>query len=342
MIKWLSVPEETKKNAYTQIAEQTGMTPFAVEKDWWVVQTLGIVFAMEVSSHLVFKGGTSLSKAWKLIQRFSEDIDLAIDREFFGFKGELSKKQRQKLRKESGKYIEEVFVPELKVKFEEKGITGVRIELVPEPESDKDRKINIFYTTIIDSPGYLEPQVQIEISSRSLREPCSLQTFNSLVDEHYPDQDFAQASISVATVNPERTFLEKLFLLHEEFHRTKENRRVDRLSRHIYDIVKLSETEFANKALENKGLYETIVDHRYKFNRVGGVDYNLHQPQTLNPVPPDEIIDNWKKDYSIMLERMIYEEDPPSFENVITKLKELTARINALPWKFEKVYPISK
>jgi predicted nucleotidyltransferase component of viral defense system len=94
MNKWLSVPDITKKNAYEQIAEATGMSAFAVEKDWWVVQTLSAVFETEISRQLVFKGGTSLSKAWNLIRRFSEDIDLAINREFFGFSGELSKNQR--------------------------------------------------------------------------------------------------------------------------------------------------------------------------------------------------------------------------------------------------------
>lgn len=338
MIKWLAIPNETKRNAYIQIAEQTGMSPFAVEKDWWVVQTLDIVFGMEVSKYLVFKGGTSLSKAWKLIKRFSEDIDLAIDREFLGFKGELSKNQRDKLRKKSGKYIEEVFISELIAKFEEKEFDSVKIELVPENESDKDRKINIYYPNVIESPGYLEPSVQIEISCRSLREPFTLQTFNSLVDEYYPDRDFSQAPIIVPTVNPERTFLEKLFLLHEEFHRTKENRRVDRLSLHLYDIVKISKTEFAEKAINDKTLYKNIVEHRYKFNRVGGVNYNLHQPQTLNPIPPLEIRKKWKEDYNIMIERMIYEENPPSFDTIISELTKLLAKINGLTWKLEKVY----
>ena len=80
MHRWHNTPAETKVNAYTQIAENTGMAPFAVEKDWWVVQTLAIVFETEIGEHLVFKGGTSLSKAWNLIHRFSEDIDLAINR----------------------------------------------------------------------------------------------------------------------------------------------------------------------------------------------------------------------------------------------------------------------
>lgn len=105
MIKWLNVPDPTKRNAYIQIAEQMGMSAFAVEKDWWVSRTLDIIFQMPIAANLVFKGGTSLSKAWKLINRFSEDIDLAIDKEFFtGYKGDISKTKITRLRKKAGAY----------------------------------------------------------------------------------------------------------------------------------------------------------------------------------------------------------------------------------------------
>jgi len=80
MDRWHNIPEQTKINAYNQIADEKGMIAFAVEKDWWVVQALAIVFEMEIGEHLVFKGGTSLSKAWGLIERFSEDVDMAVDR----------------------------------------------------------------------------------------------------------------------------------------------------------------------------------------------------------------------------------------------------------------------
>lgn len=111
MNKWIAESDETKRKAYVQIAEKIGMSPFAVEKDWWVTRTLSIIFDMEIGKHLIFKGGTSLSKAFNLIERFSEDIDLAVDREYFGYAGELTKKERQRLRKVSGKYVDEVFIP---------------------------------------------------------------------------------------------------------------------------------------------------------------------------------------------------------------------------------------
>ena len=107
---------------------------------------------------------------------------------------------------------------------------------------------------MIESPGYLLPKVQIEISCRFRREPFKIQAITTLVDEFYPDADFAQSAVDISTVIPERTFLEKVFLLHEEFHRPQDKMRVDRLSRHLYDVVKLARTEIAYKALNDKEL----------------------------------------------------------------------------------------
>jgi len=165
-------------------------------------------------------------------------------------------------------------------------------------DSDQDpRIIEIYYPNIISQPTeYVLPRAQIEISCRSLREPFSVKTFGSLVDEVYADKDFAETLFQVSTVNPERTFLEKLFPLHEEFNRPQEIMRVDRLSRHLYDIYHLSKAGIAQNAISDKELYETIVAHRYKFSRVGDVDYNLHNPKTLNPIPIVEKMDEWKDD----------------------------------------------
>lgn len=342
MKKWLAIPERTRRNAYIQIAEKTGMNAFAVEKDWWVVQTLRIIFEMDVAQHLVFKGGTSLSKAWNLIQRFSEDVDLAIDREFFGFKGVLSKNQRTNLRRASSAYVTEKFFDELKNRFAEKEISVLDFDLIPPKSRDQDpRIIDIYYPHLIEATEYQKPKVQIEIGSRSLREPYTVQTFTSLVDAEYADRDFVQHPISIPSVNPERTFLEKLFLLHEEFHKKQENIRIDRLSRHLYDVYHLAKTEYADKALNDKSLYESIVEHRFHFTKVGDVNYNTLNPKTLDFIPIPEVYEAWKKDYKSMLELMIYEKDPPSFDDLIAELTNLRDKIHALPWTFEKSFPKS-
>ena len=337
-IKFYNIPDREKSLIFQQIANVKNLAPFAVEKDWWVVQTLAVIYELEVAEYLIFKGGTSLSKAWKLIERFSEDIDFAIDRAFLGFEGVQTKKRRTEMRKASSVYVAQTFYNELVAKFQEIGISDLRIELVEEVDSDKDRTINVYYPNVIESPGYLQPKIQIEIGCRSLKEPFTIQSFASLVDEVYPDSDFSQPAIKVPTVNPERTFLEKIFLLHEEFHRPPEKMRVDRLSRHLYDVYKLSQTTFAEKALNDNQLYETIVEHRYLFNRIGGVDYNLHQPQTINMLPIPQVMNDWKADYKIMLGQMIYEENPPSFDEIIIGLTKLQERINSFTWRFDKEF----
>lgn len=343
MNKWLALPDTTKRNAYIQIAEKKGMNPFAVEKDWWVVQTLAIIFEMEVAEHLIFKGGTSLSKAWGLIERFSEDIDLAIDRDFLGFTDELSRTKITELRKAASSYVSKDFLNELKGKFEEKGIANVQFNLVEAQDSDQDpRIIEIYYPNVMEESAYLKPKVQAEIGCRSLSEPNTVKAFTSLVDEEYADRDFVQPAIMIKTVNPERTFLEKIFLLHEEFHKPIDKIRVDRLSRHLYDVYHLAKTEYAEKALNDNELYETIVEHRYKFTRVGGVNYNLLQPETINPIPIQEVIKYWEADYNKMFVHMIYQKNPPTFDEIINELKNLKNRINALPWKFKKEFPLTK
>ena len=289
-----------------------------------------MVFELECADSLVFKGGTSLSKAWGLIERFSEDIDLALDRQFLGFGGELSNQQIKKLRKASFAYITDTFYPALKKKFEENGLTGVEIKIAEVTDTDQDpRIIEIYYPTVTTPSDYLRPKVIIEVGSRSLREPFSVRTFRSLVGENYPDSPFADSSINIPTVNPERTFLEKIFLLHEEFQKPIDKIRVDRLTRHLYDLERLMDTEFAQKALADLTLYQDIVAHRQQFTPIRGIDYANHKPSLINPIPPKGIIDQWEKDYMVMRATMFYGKSLP-FDKLIERVLELKGRINEL------------
>ena len=327
---WYDLDINSKKVAYNEISDRTGLVVDAIEKDWWVVQTLRLIFEMDCADSLVFKGGTSLSKAWGLIERFSEDIDLALDRKFLGFEGELSNQQIKKLRKESFKYITEKFYPALKAKFENAGLSTVEIKIAETTESDQDpRIIEVYYPSVFDKLGYIRPKVIIEVGSRSLREPFSSRSFNSYVGEYYPDTIFADSLITIPTVNPERTFLEKIFLLHEEFQKPLDKIRVNRLTRHLYDLEKLMDTEFALKALTDSKLYQDIIAHRKLYTPIRGIDYENHAPHNINPIPPTEIIDQWEKDYIVMQQSMIYGESL-SFSALIERIEELKGRLNNL------------
>jgi len=330
--EWLRLSGNDKLACFRAIADKYDLKIPAVEKDWWVTQTLAIIFSMSCAKSLIFKGGTSLSKAWKIIERFSEDVDLVLDREFLGFAGELSKIQIHKLRYASYEFLTEKFSPELQQKFNDLGFIDVFVKPREVVNHDQDPLvIEIYFPKLTEKDIYLRPGVLVEIGSRSLKEPFSPCKFKTLVAENYSNKPFADKEIIIPTVNVERTFLEKVFLLHEEYQRPAEKRRVERLSRHLYDIEKISRTSSFQKALSDKDLYRTIVAHRDKFSHLGGVDYTKHEPQFINIIPPENLLALWEKDYAEMLESMIYGEKL-SFNELIDKIRQVNEKINRIEW----------
>lgn len=216
---WLKISKERRIEVLNQASNITGLPAIAIEKDWWVTLALKASFTFSYSPHIVFKGGTSLSKGWNLIERFSEDIDLAIDRKFFGFDGNISKSQIKNLRKKSCEFISTTFLADLTRQFTEwKAINECRLNAQEITDSDKDPQvIEIHYNSVFDKSDYLPQRVLIEVSSRSLMEPSENREITTLLSTAFPDQAFATEPFSISTVLPQRTFLEKIFLLHEEF-----------------------------------------------------------------------------------------------------------------------------
>jgi len=322
--------DEEKRIIFTTVGERTGLPAYAIEKDWWVVQTLRVIFQMDLGKQLLFKGGTSLSKAWGLIDRFSEDIDLALNREYLEFdSGLISKSQVKKLRKKSIEYITETFYNDLQDAFKEAGLDKVNFKYEDLGDGDQDPvSILIQYPAMIDHPDYIKPRVKVEIGSRSLKDPYSNRSFRSIIGEQFTEREFADSEISIPCINPERIYLEKMFLLHEEFKKPKDKVRINRLSRNLYDIYQISKSQYKNKA-HDPVLIKGIITHRERFNGMKGVDYKTHFPPNLDPIPPDNFIDSWKADYKKMQDEMI-PGDSPSFEEIITKIEEDIAEYNSL------------
>src|SRR5690554_5036460 len=158
---WLTLPQELRINIINQTTELTGLPLVTIEKDWWVTLAFNACFSLPYSENLIFKGGTSISKAWNLIERFSEDIDLALDRKYLGFEGDISKTQIIKLRKESCEFISTRFVEDLKRIFTEWNAINECSIISQEVKShDKDPQIiEIRYNSILDSEGYLPQKV---------------------------------------------------------------------------------------------------------------------------------------------------------------------------------------
>jgi len=333
MIEWLKLTDERKRQVLNQANNRIGLLPHSIEKDWWVTLALKAVFLTKWKENLVFKGGTSLSKAWGLIERFSEDIDLAMDRKVLGFPDEfVSKAQVAKLRKEASAFIATEFRQELENTLLAMGVPADQFKLSVEESDveDKDPQVlELGYHSALVPDAYIAERVLIEIGARSLREPSSNREIKTILYEAFPDQPFAGEPFQIPTVDPKRTFLEKAFLLHEEFSKPVEKIRHHRLSRHLYDLERLMDTEHASAAMEDEAFYALIIEHRQHFNAIRGLDYSLHGPEHIMFIPPDEVIGQWEADYATMRRVMIYGVSH-EFPDLMKRVLELLNRFRAM------------
>ena len=240
----------------------------------------------------------------------------------------MKKKQINNLRRTSCAYISGKLKEELDNKLKDNGIDGCFLSVPETQDTTNDpQTIEIQYNSLFAS-SYIRDKVVIEIGARSLIEPSENVQIRSIIADNFPDAEFADTYFSVPTVIPQRTFLEKAFLLHEEFQKPLDKVRIDRMTRHIYDLEKLMDTSFATEALNNKELYNAIVEHRRTLTAMKEVDYSTHSPKTINFVPPDLVMNEWRDDYKKM-GNMIYGESLP-FDKLIERIKELNERFRKI------------
>ncbi|TVR19682.1 MAG: nucleotidyl transferase AbiEii/AbiGii toxin family protein [Balneolaceae bacterium] len=329
MVDWLNIDDERKKLVYEQVAASENLPPIAVEKDFWVTLVLQSVFELEQAESFVFKGGTSLSKGWNLIQRFSEDVDLAVDRKAFGFDGNLGSSRRTKLRKAIREFVQEEFTPLLIDNLQKIG-ADVEVEIWKSENSDEDPStIEIRFSSVTDPLKYLPPRVLVEVNARSLFEPYEERELTPLIGSVFAQLELDLIPAKILCVLPKRTFLEKVFLLHEEFQKNSDQMRAERLSRHLYDIESLMDTNHGKEALEDEELYLDIIHHRKHLTKISGIDYKKHLPGTIHLIPPEASIKQWQDDYKVMQESMIHG-DSLSFDELMDRMKVLMGRINQL------------
>lgn len=339
-MKFIDLSKEDRVDILDRVSTELNIRQREViEKDWWVTAVLRAMFSLPYADHLSFKGGTSLSKCWHLIDRFSEDIDIAIDREYLGFSGTLSKTQiSDKLRRAACSFVRETMQHDLAKLLYNSGISEdkfkVNVNITPITTTDPE-VININYDSVLSlsidgkDGQYILPKVKVEVSGRSMSEPVNEIALDSMIDQVYQKAPFAEQKFMVRAVCPERTFLEKVFLLHEEFAKTKELIRVERMSRHMYDIGQMLKTSIAERAINDADLYRQVVEHRRIFIGLRGFNYDTLYPATLNIVPPASVFEQWKVDYENMRLHMIYGESN-SFEELINILNDLNNRIKEL------------
>jgi hypothetical protein len=330
MEAFLKLSVEDQRRYLEQAQAKLGLPPASIEKDFWVCWTLQELFSLPGwGEHLIFKGGTSLSKAWKLIERFSEDLDVVIDREFLGFSEQvISRNQQKKLMKECRRRIDEDLRPLLITKFSSLLPEGAEWTLVlAEPEEDPDQQTILFMFpgVLREKIGYLRSVVKIEMGARSDPEPWESPVLHPYLCEAFPE--LGSGEFSVRTVAPRRTFWEKAMLLHEETFRQADSPRKKPLARHYYDLWSLITKGVAAEAVADDGLFERVVAHRQVFFPRKNVDYGSLKPGLLRLLPDEAQITGWRRDYDAMQDEMFFGE-VPTFDQILSVVGEFESEFN--------------
>ena len=338
MDAFLTLLPEERRQICLVAAEQLNLNPGSVEKDFWVCWTLRELFSLpEIGQHLTFKGGTSLSKGWKLIERFSEDIDVVIDRDVLGFDGERSpeaaagsnerRRRLEALRTACQTYIRDLLHPALDRRLRER-VGGMGAWTLTDDPNDPDGQTLLFsYPGSIQEQGYLRPDVKIELGARSDIEPSERPLIQPYIADALPDV-LGPSQFAVQALDPRRTFLEKACLLHEETYRAGGKAPAARLSRHYYDLWCLIRAGTADAAVADSGLFNRVVAHRGVFFRRSAEAQTALRPGSLRLRPVSEREPDWRRDYEAMKETMFFGA-PPEWSEILRVVGEFEARFNA-------------
>jgi len=327
-----------RADLFRETAERMDIPEAVVEKDFWVCWVLKQLFSIEAfSGRLLFKGGTSLSKIFHAINRFSEDIDLAVDYATLGFTGPrdprcegLSRTKQTKLLAEMMRdcrpYIGSEFIPEIRARCE--AVLGTGESWSAAADRHDPNIVRFHYPTAIAARlAYIAPQVVLELGTHAEFIPRGDFPIRPFAAEEFPGL-FAEAEVRVTALLAKRTFWEKATILHAEYRRGPGKPFPARYSRHYYDVAMLSETAIKDQALADPQLLRDVVRHKQTFYPAAWARYDLAVPGTLRFVPPPGPVWALKLDYRDM--KMMIFGDPPRFEIVMEQLTALEREVNAL------------
>lgn len=329
---------------FQETAQRRGLAPLVIEKDFWVCWTLKQLFDLPTGQHLIFKGGTSLSKIFGVIKRFSEDIDLSISRESLGFGAEKepeaasSKKQTQQrieeLQQACIRKITSELLPSMKEAFvailgDAPGNDVSETSWQLEQDTHDPQTLLFTYPRQQNTPlliaSYIRPVVRIELGARSDHWPAGTYPLTPYAAEEFPDY-FEAPICQVKTLEAERTFWEKATILHAEHFRPTGSATADRISRHYYDLYQMANSAIAEKALARMDLLKRVAEHKRIFFRSAWARYEEASPGSLHLIPPKERLSALRADYDKM-EEMFFEQRP-SFQQMLDVLQKLEEGIN--------------
>lgn len=326
MDKVANLSQKDRSDLFAETANLMHTTPAIVEKDFWVVWVLSRVFAnTELARILKFKGGTSLSKAFSLIGRFSEDIDLILDwREVAHADPEATRSKSQQMKfneatnAEAEKYIVTVLLPQVRQCVGDLCTCSI--------DAANPHAINIRYPAAFGD-DYLRPEILLEIGPLASWLPSEVFAIQPYAAQHFA-RVFEKPSCEVPTILAERTFWEKATILHQEAHRAENKPMPPRYSRHYYDLARLALSDVKHIALADLEMLAAVVAFKQRFYPSAWARFELAKPPTFKLMPPEARISELAKDYQAM-QNMIFDK-PLGFDEIIQTLAALENEVNAL------------
>lgn len=315
--------EEERKELFQESAAQLGMMPAAIEKDFWVCWALERIFSdQKLNQQLLFKGGTSLSKCYNLIERFSEDIDLILDWRLITNSDpyeERSNTQQDKFNKameqDARSYISNELLGQLRDLFE-----GYELSIKP----DAPKSILLTYPIAFKS-DYIKPQVELEFGPMSAMTPNNKYTIVPYCQNIAP-KELGELTLEVRSIKAVKTFWDKVTILHCEAHRPEYKAQQARYSRHYYDVYRMLNSDIKQAAMDDQALLKTTFEFKHKFYPQSFARYQDAINGDIRLMPPEFRQPALQKDYDAMNE-MIYGEYP-SWESIMNTIKAFEQEIN--------------
>lgn len=329
MERYFALQQAQQRTLLEEAARRMNLPVQSIEKDLWVCWLLRKLMSLDPwGAYLTFKGGTSLSKAHNLIHRFSEDIDLVVDRVAAELIGDNDPKQAssprqgkervKRIAKACYEWAEKELIPSLQQAIrDELGSDDWHLELAPITDN-QETSFSFRYPKLFDEgTGYLRPEIKVELVAKADPWPSKPMPISAYVHQRFPDA-IGDGLFDVNTMQAERTMLEKALLLHEVLIQRPEGPK-PRLARHFYDLYKLHDAGFGEKSMSDRTLYPEIIEHRRTFYRYGSVDYDALLNEGFSIIPQGDARKEWEKDYVNMQRDMFYG-DVPAFDTVMEEL----------------------
>ena len=329
MNKVISFPPEERETLFRNTSAKCGMSEGIVEKDFWVCWTLGYLFHFcPWAKNLAFKGGTSLSKCFGLIERFSEDIDVILDWRLLGYEAqepwaERSRTRQDKFNKEANAktemFLRDIFMPQLQNDFAHLLTNDFSLYI-----DEADPQTVCFAYPRIFTESAIVSVVRMEIGALAAWTPVQRATVTAYAAQQYP-QVFGTPSTQILTVAPERTFWEKITILLKEAFRSN-GKFPPRYSRHYYDLYCIDKSSVKKRAYADLELLERVVRFKDCFYPARSAHYKLAKPGTMRLMPPRDCIDALRDDYEHM-KNMIFGKQP-DFKDIVDCIQRLEREIN--------------